>query len=109
MFKNNNPINFNEGTFGDFLKGIGVTEDLDKSLDHINEQEDVKALLAKKIEEDIQQYLSDEEGVVVRVKDDIAYVVWNDHWMPTIDFYQFVYKNSGKVEKKDFENYENLL
>ena len=96
-------------TFGDFLKDLGVTENLEKSLDHINEEEDVKTLLAKKIEEDIQKYFSGEESVVVKVKDDMAYVVYDDHWMPTIDFYQFVYKNSGTVNPEDFENYENLL
>jgi hypothetical protein len=100
---------FGGETFGDFLKDLGVTENLEKSLDHINEEEDIKTLLAKKIEEDIQKYFSGEESVVVKVKDDKAYVVYDDHWMPTIDFYQFVYKNSGTVNPEDFENYENLL
>ena len=100
---------FGGETFGDFLKDLGVTENLEKSLDHINEEEDVKTLLPKKIEEDIQKYFSGEESVIVKVKDDKAYVVYDDRWMPTIDFYQFVYKNSGKVNPDDFENYENLL
>lgn len=100
---------FGGETFGDFLKDLGVTENIDKSLDHINEEEDIKTLLAKKIEEDIQKYFSGEESVVVKVKDDKAYVVYDDHWMPTIDFYQFIFKNSGTVEPKDFEGYGNLL
>jgi hypothetical protein len=98
-----------EETFGDFLKKLNITGNLDDRLEHINEEEDVKTLLAKKIEEDIQKYFSGEESVVVKVKDDAAYVVYDGHWMPTIDFYQFVYKNSGTVNPEDFENYENLL
>lgn len=99
----------------DLVDGRNLADIFDEGLDHINEDESIKGLLAKKIGEDIQQYLPDigaiwgDEAVVVKVKDDKAYAVWNDHWMPTIDFYQLVYKNGGVVEPKDFENYENLL
>ena len=87
----------------------------DEKLDTINQEEETKRLLASKIEEDIQQYLPDidaiwgDETVRVKIKGDDAYAVWRDHWMPTIDFYQLVFKNSGIVEPKDFEAYENLL
>ena len=97
------------------FKEGNVSQFYDEAIKDINQEEEVKMLLARKIEEDIQQYLPDigdiwgDEMVVVKIKDDVAYVVWNEHWMPTIDFYQLVFKNSGIVEQKDFENYENLL
>jgi len=100
-----------KGTVGDFLKSMNVLG----GIDHVNEEEETKKLLASKIEEDIQQYLPDiadiwgDETVVVKIKGDDAFVVWRDHWMPTMDFYQLVFKNSGIVEPKDFEPYENLL
>ena len=99
----------------DKLQDGQFSELFDQGIKNINQEEDIKMVLARKIEEDIQQYLPDiadiwgDEMVVVKVKDDVAYVVWNEHWMPTIDFYQLVFKNSGIVEPKDFENYENLL
>lgn len=101
--------------FADLLAGKDLQEIIENGLGDINQESDVKKLLAEKIESDIQQYLPDigaiwgDEAVVVKVKDDKAYAVWNDHWMPTIDFYQLVYKNGGVVKPKDFENYENLL
>jgi hypothetical protein len=99
----------------DKLQDGQFSEFFDQGIKNINQEEDIKMVLARKIEEDIQQYLPDiadiwgDEMVVVKVKDDVAYVVWNEHWMPTIDFYQLVFKNSGIVEPKDFEGYENLL
>ena len=102
---------FEDKTFGDFLKDIGVTDDLDKSLGSINDQEDTRALILRSIEKDIQQYLPDiaaiwgDETVVVKVKDDCIYAVWRDHWMPTPDLYKLVYENGGVVEPKDFEKY----
>lgn len=106
---------FDNKTLGDFLKDFNITDNLDAGLSHINEEESVKKRLAACIEDDIQQYLPDiadiwgEETVVVKIKGDDAFVVWRNHWMPTIDFYQLVFKNSGIVEPKDFEPYENLL
>ena len=102
-------------TLGDFLKDLNIKDSIDFGLEHLNEDESVKKKLASCIEDDIQQYLPDigeiwgDEVVTVKIKDDDAFVVWRDHWMPTIDFYQLVFKNSGIVEPKDFENYENLL
>ena len=84
---------------------------LDDNVKSLNQSDETKMLLASKIEEDIQQYLPDvasvwgDESVVVRIKDDLAYAVWGDHWMPTIDFYKIVYENGGVVEPKDFERY----
>ena len=81
----------------------------------LNQSDETKMLLASRIEEDIQQYLPDvadiwgDEKVTVKVKGDDAFVVWREHWMPTVDFYKLVYENGGVVEPKDFENYENLL
>ena len=95
----------------DKLQDGQLSELFDQGIKNINQEEEVKTVLARKIEEDIQQYLPDigdiwgDEMVVVKVKDDVAYVVWNEHWMPTIDFYQLVFKNSGIVEPKDFEPY----
>lgn len=106
-FKNDGPYKVDDGTLGDFLKDIGV----EGSLDHINEERDVMEKLAASIEADIQQYLPDiaeiwgDKAVVVKIKENDAYAVWNDHWMPTIDFYQLVYKNSGVVRPEDFESY----
>ena len=106
---------FEGGTFGDFLKKLNITDNLDESLSHINEEDSVRRKLAARIEDDIQKYLPDigaiwgDESVVVKIKDDLAYVVWREHWMPTTDFYKLVYENGGVVEPKDFENYENLL
>ena len=77
----------------------------------LNQSDETKMLLASRIEEDIQQYLPDisaiwgDENVVVKVKGDDAFVVWREHWMPTIDFYKLVYENGGVVEPKDFEKY----
>lgn len=105
---------FDNKTLGDFLKDFNITDNLDAGLSHINEDESVKKRLAACIEDDIQQYLPDiadiwgDETVVVKIKGDDAFVVWRDHWMPTMDFYQLVFKNSGIVEPKDFELYENL-
>ena len=102
-------------TLGDFLKDLNIKDSIDFGLEHLNEDESVKKKLASCIEDDIQQYLPDigetwgDEVVTVKIKDDDAFVVWRDHWMPTIDFYQLVFKNSGIVEPKDFESYENLL
>jgi hypothetical protein len=98
-------------TFGEFLKELNITDNLDESLGHINEEDSVKKRLAMCIEEDIQQYLPDigaiwgDESVVVKIKDDLAYAVWREHWMPTTDFYKLVYENGGVVEPKDFEKY----
>jgi hypothetical protein len=99
-------------TLGEFLKDMGIADkDIKESLDHINEEEFAKRKLAKCIEEDIQQYLPDtgaiwgDESVVVKIKDDIAYAVWREHWMPTTGFYKLVYENGGVVEPKDFEKY----
>lgn len=95
-------------TVADYLKTMG----LGGSLDHINEEPDVKALLAGCIEKDIQQYIEKIESnwkgkaVVVKIKDDDAFAVWDDHWMPTVDLYRFVYDNGGFVTPKDFEKYE---
>lgn len=96
-------------TLEDILNGA------DAEAKSLNQSDETKMLLASKIEEDIQQYLPDiadiwgDEKVVVKVKDDNAFVVWRDHWVPTVDFYKLVYENGGVVEPKDFENYENLL
>lgn len=106
-----NEIIYGEETVSDFLAKTGVIDNLEGRLEHINEEPDIKELLATRIEADIQQYLSEIEGVwgddavIVKVKNDDAYVVWNDHWMPTIDFYQLVFKNGGVVRPKDFETY----
>lgn len=95
----------------DKLQDGQFSELFDQGIKSINQEEEVKMSLAKKIEEDIQQYLPDigdiwgDDVVAVKVKDDVAYVVWNEHWMPTIDFYQLVFKNSGIVGPKDFESY----
>ena len=102
---------FEGGTFGDFLKKLNITDDLDGSVKSLNQSDETKMLLASKIEEDIQQYLPDvaaiwgEESVVVRIKDDCAYAVWKDHWMPTIDFYKLVYVNNGTITPEDFKKY----
>ena len=104
---------FENKTLGEFLKDLNVTRDLDADLGKINEDESTKRKLALSIEEDIQQYLPDigemwgDETVTVRIKDDDAFAVWKDHWMPTIDFYRLVFKNKGVVSPEDFKGYGN--
>ena len=96
-------------TLEDILNGA------DAEAKSLNQSDETKMLLASRIEEDIQQYLPDvadiwgDEKASVKVKGDEAFVVWREHWMPTVDFYKLVYENGGVVEPKDFENYENLL
>ena len=102
---------YDEGTLGDFLKNVGIDGDPVSRLEHINEEPDVKELLASRIQDDIQQYLDDiadtwgGKAVVVKVKDDDAFVVWDEHWMPTIDFYKLVYVNNGTITPEDFKKY----
>ena len=97
------------------FQGGNLGDILDEGIKDINKERETKLLLASKIEADIQQYLPDiadiwgDESVVVKVKDDLAFVMWREHWMPTTDFYKLVYENGGVVEPKDFEAYENIL
>ena len=102
---------YGEETLADFLKNNGICEDPVGRLEHINEDNDVMEKLAVCLEADIQQYLPDiaeiwgDEAVVVKVKENNAYAVWRTHWIPTEDFYQLVFKNSGVVRPEDFEAY----
>ena len=95
----------------DLFKSKDFGKDLDKHLDDINQDEEVEKLLGEKIEADIQQYIGEKGGftgderVTVIVDNDKAYVAWNAHWMPTIEFYRFVTKNGGYVKKEDFKKY----
>lgn len=97
-------------TFEEFLKGLNLTENVEMSLEHINEEDIVKKQLALSIERDIQQYLGDKdiwgnEKITVAVVDDDAFVVWKNYRMPTIDFYKLVSLNGGLVKPDDFEKY----
>lgn len=103
---------YNNKTLGDFLKDLNLTEDLEASLNHINETDEIKKRLAASIEQDIQQYLPDvadiwgDETVRVTLKGDDAFVVWKDCEMPTIDFYKLVSLNGGVVTPDDFKKYK---
>ena len=95
----------------DLFKSKDFGKDLDNRLNDINQDEEVEKLLGEKIESDIQQYIGEKGGftgddrVTVIVDKDRAYVAWNAHWMPTIEFYRFVTRNGGYVKKEDFKNY----
>lgn len=90
----------------ELLKGLGIAETLDSGLNHINEDEETKKRLAKRIDDDIRQYVSEDdwedEPVCVKIKDGLAYVVWKDCWIPTVEFYRLVLENGGKVGKTAF-------
>lgn len=102
---------YKDMTFGDFVKDLDITDDLDKSIEHINDEEYVKRRLISCMEEDIQQYLPDiadiwgDDNVRVEIKDGNTFVVGKGHYMPIADFYKCVYENGGVVEPKDFERY----
>ena len=105
---------FDDKTLGDFLQDIGGAEELKGRIDHPNDSDETKMLLASRIEEDIQQYLPDtadiwgDELVRVEIVEDNAFVVWKDYKMPTTAFYSIVLKNGGVVEPKDFESHEDI-
>lgn len=101
---------------GDLLIGKSIEEIFDEGLNHINEDESVKEVLAKRIGEDILQYVDvetwgDEKPEVKVIKDE-AYVFCFGRRMKPIVFYSCVFNNLGKVTKDLFisfsEDYEDL-
>lgn len=90
----------------ELLEGENIGKILDAELDHVNEYEDVKEALARKIEADIQQYIDPEtwgeDRPVVEVVDDIAYVTAFGRKMVTMTFYGCVFSSGGKVTKELF-------
>lgn len=95
------------GTVADFLRGLNLTDNLDKSLGNINNEEETKKLLAERIEKDIQQYLDDsfEENPVVVIDGDDAYVTCKGKRLVTTMFYCLVFNNQGVVTKELFDSF----
>lgn len=98
------------------LRGKSLEDIFQQGLEEINQDDDVKKVLAARIESDIQQYVDaetwGEEKPVVEVIGDDAYVVCFGRKMPPIMFYCCVFNNLGKVTKDLFialsNNYEDL-
>lgn len=90
----------------DLVDGRNLADIFDEGLDHINEDESIKELLAKKIGEDIVQYLDSDtwgdEKPTIEVIGDDAYLIYGRKMMKPLIFYSCVFNNMGKVTKENF-------
>ena len=97
------------------LKGKSLEDIFQQGLGEINQDDDVKKVLAERIESDIQKYVDDTwhgEKPIVKVIGDDAYVICFGRKMKPIMFYSCVFNNLGVVTKDLFvslsEEYEDL-